>query len=154
MDIAELLADGAVMPALKAGSKRQVLNEFATKARDVYGLDHRVVVEGLVERERLGSTAMGGGVAIPHMRLEGIDRIHGLFARLEKPVDFEAADGMGVDLIFAIIAPEACGADHLKALAKVSRLFRNNAVCAKLRASRDATALHALLTDAATSRAA
>ena len=93
MELADLIARDAILPAVKTGSKKQVLQEVAARARDVYGLDARIVVEGLLAREKLGSTAMGGGVAIPHARLAEIKSIVGLFARLEKPVDFEAADG-------------------------------------------------------------
>ena len=154
MDLADLIARDAVLPAVKASTRKQVFQEIAERARDVYGLEPRAVVEGLLAREKLGSTAMGGGVAIPHARLEGLDRIVGLFARLERPVDFEAADGQGVDLVFVLLAPEGSGADHLRALARVSRLLRDAEVRRKLRETADATALYALLTEPAASRAA
>jgi PTS system nitrogen regulatory IIA component len=112
------------------------------------------VVEGLVAREKLGSTAMGGGVAIPHARLAGLKSIIGLFARLEKPVDFEAADGQGVDLAFVLLAPEESGADHLRALARVSRLLREPELRRKLRETAEAPALYALITEPLASRAA
>ena len=154
MEMGDLIARDAILPAVKASSKKQVFQEIAAKAREAYGLDPRLVVEGLLAREKLGSTAMGGGVAIPHARLPDLSSISGLFARLEKPVDFEAADGQGVDLVFVLLAPEESGADHLRALARVSRLLRDGEVRRKLRETTDATALYALLTEPAASRAA
>ena len=150
----DLVAEDCVLASVKASSKKQALQEIAARAGDVYRLDTRAIVEGLLAREKLGSTAMGGGVAIPHTRLEGLTEIKGLFARLDKPVEFEAADGQGVDLIFVLLAPVEAGADHLRALAKVSRLFRDQAACTKLRATSQREALHALLTEISTQRAA
>ena len=109
MELADLIARDAILPAVKAGSKKQILHEIGARAREAYGLDTRLVVEGLLAREKLGSTAMGGGVAIPHARLEGLKSIAGLFARLERPADFEAVDGQGVDLVFVLLAPEGIG---------------------------------------------
>jgi PTS system nitrogen regulatory IIA component len=154
MELADLIVREAILPAVKAGSKKQILQEIGTKARDAYGLDTRVVVEGLLAREKLGSTAMGGGVAIPHARLPGLKSITGLFARLEKPADFEAADGQGVDLLFVLLAPEESGADHLRALARVSRLLRDADLRSKLRETSDPAALYALITEPMASRAA
>jgi len=154
MELADLIARDAILPAVKAGSKKQILQEIAAKARDAYGLDTRVVVEGLLAREKLGSTAMGGGVAIPHARLPGLTSINGLFARLEKPADFEAVDGHGVDLLFVLLAPEESGADHLRALARVSRLLRDSDLRKKLRETSDPAALYALITEPMASRAA
>lgn len=154
MELADLVSEEAVLASVKASSKRQVLQEIAHKASDLYGLHCGTVVNSLVAREKLGSTAMGHGVAIPHARLEGLDRIMGVFARLEKPVDFEAADSQGVDLVFALLAPEEADANHLRALAKVSRTMRDDAIRNKLRGSDDATAIHAMLTDLQASRAA
>ncbi|HET7408904.1 MAG TPA: PTS sugar transporter subunit IIA, partial [Paracoccaceae bacterium] len=122
MELTDLVSPEAVLCAVKAGSKKQALQEIAHRAAEAYGLDTRSVVEGLLAREKLGSTAMGNGVAIPHARISGLGQIVGLFARLERPVDFEAADGQGVDLLFTLLAPQEAGADHLRALAKVSRL--------------------------------
>ncbi len=107
-----------------------------------------------MDRERLGSTAMGHGVAIPHARIKGLERIAGVFARLERPVDFEAVDGGGVDLVFCLLAPEEAGADHLRTLARVSRMLRDDETRAKLRATADAAALYALITEPRASRAA
>ena len=154
MELADLVTAAAVLPSVKATSKKQVLQEIAHKASDLFGLHCGTIVNGLVAREKLGSTAMGNGVAIPHTRIEGLDQIMGVFARLDKPVDFEAADSQGVDLVFALLAPEAADANHLRALAKVSRTMRDSEIRAKLRASDNAAALHALLTEAQTSRAA
>jgi len=154
MELADLIARDAILPAVKAASKKQLIQEIATRARDAYGLDARLVCEGLLAREKLGSTAMGGGVAIPHARLPGISSITGLFARLEKPIDFEAADGQGVDLVFVLLAPEESGADHLRALARVSRLLRDTELRRKLRETSEAGALYALITEPLASRAA
>jgi PTS system nitrogen regulatory IIA component len=154
MELADLIARNAILPVVKAGSKKQILQEVAAKARDVYGLDTRLVVEGLLAREKLGSTAMGGGVAIPHARLAGLTSIVGLFARLDQPTDFEAVDGEGVDLVFVLLAPEESGADHLRALARVSRLLRDTDLRKKLRDTAEAAALYALITEPMASRAA
>ncbi len=147
MELTDLIARDAILPTVKAGNKKQILQEIAAKAREAYALDTRLVVEGLLAREKLGSTATGGGVAIPHARLEGLDSIAGLFARLEKPADFEAVDGQGVDLVFVLLAPEESGADHLRALARVSRLLHDTDLRKKLRETSEAEALYALITD-------
>lgn len=154
MELADLVSADAVLASVKASGRKQALQEIGHRAADVYGLDCGAIIEGLIAREKLGSTAMGQGVAIPHARLPQLDRIVGVFARLEAPVDFEAADGIGVDLIFALLAPEEAGADHLRALAKVSRLLRDETTRAKLRGSDDPKALHALITDLTASKAA
>ena len=154
MDISELVAPDAVIASLKASGAKQALQEIGRRASDAYGVNCREVTDGLLAREKLGSTAMGSGVAIPHARVAKLDRICAVFARLDKPVDFEAPDGQGVDLMFTLLAPEEAGADHLRALARVSRLLREDAMRDKLRASSDPTALHALLLDVSASRAA
>ncbi|MEM7508473.1 MAG: PTS IIA-like nitrogen regulatory protein PtsN [Pseudomonadota bacterium] len=154
MQLSDLIGPDCVLPSVKSAGKKQLFQEICAKAREVHGLEHRRVVEGLMEREKLGSTAMGNGIAIPHARIEDLDKIVGFFARLERPLDFEAADGLGVDLVFALLVPEGSGTDHLRALAKVSRLLRDSETCAKLRATADADALYALLTEQATSQAA
>ncbi len=154
MELADLIARDAILPAVKAGSKKQILCEIGARAREAYGLDTRLVVEGLLAREKLGSTAMGGGVAIPHARLEGLKSIAGLFARLERPADFEAVDGQGVDLVFVLLAPEESGADHLRALARVSRLLRDTELRKKLRETSEADELYAVITEPLASRAA
>jgi PTS system nitrogen regulatory IIA component len=145
MPITDLVAPGAILPALKVISKKQALQELSAHAAKLTGLDERAIFEVLLQRERLGTTATGAGVAIPHGKLPKLDRIFGMFARLERPIDFEAMDGQPVDLVFLLLAPEGAGADHLKALAKIARLMRDQDIAAKLRASRDAQALYAVL---------
>ncbi|MET0313533.1 MAG: PTS IIA-like nitrogen regulatory protein PtsN [Hansschlegelia sp.] len=154
MPLSDLIAPNAVMPALKANSKKQVLQELAAKAAELTGLPEREVFDTLLQRERLGSTGVGAGIAIPHGKLPKFDRLFGLFARLERPIDYDALDGEPVDLAFLLLAPETAGADHLKALARVARVLRDPITAQKLRASRDAGALHALLTHIATTDAA
>lgn len=145
MDLGDLVGFDAVLPGLRAGNKKQVLQELAARAARISGLDERDVFEGLVQRERLGSTAVGHGVAIPHVFMDGLDRTLGVFARLERPVDFAAGDGQPVDLIVVLLSPTGAGADHLQALARVARVFRDATFADKLRASRDPHALWALL---------
>jgi nitrogen PTS system EIIA component len=147
MEIADLITPDAVVAHLKAVNKKQALQELAAKAALITRIPERRIFEKLTEREKLGSTGMGQGVAIPHSRFEGIDRMIGMFARLDKPIDFEAMDDQPVDLMFALFAPEGAGADHLKALARVSRLLRNQAIVEKLRAATQPAALYALLTE-------
>ena len=156
MEIADLLSPDAVMSHLKAAGKKQVLQEMAHKAAGLTRLPERRIFETLSEREKLGSTGMGQGIAIPHGRVPGIEKMTGLFAQLDQPVDFDAMDDQPVDLVFLLLAPEGAGADHLKALARVSRLLRNQSVCEKLRAASQQAALYALLTEpsAASSQAA
>jgi PTS system nitrogen regulatory IIA component len=154
MDIVNLLSPEGVIPRLHATSKKQALQELAKHAATMTGLHERTIFDVLLERERLGTTGVGNGIAIPHGKLPGIDRLYGLFARLEMPIDFDAIDEQPVDLIFMLLAPENAGADHLKALARVSRLLRDKATCEKLRGSDRADALFALLTETAASHAA
>ncbi len=130
------------------------MQELSARAARITGQHERVIFDTLLERERLGTTGVGNGIAIPHGRLPGLDKLYGLFARLERPVDFDSIDEMPVDLIFLLLAPESAGADHLKALARVSRLLRDKAVCEKLRGAESADALYALLTDSPASHAA
>jgi PTS system nitrogen regulatory IIA component len=147
MEIVDLLMPEAVLPSLKVQSKKQLLQELAQRAAELTGLPERRIFETLIERERLGSTGMGQGIAIPHGRLAGLSKISGLFARLETPIAYDAVDNQPVDLVFLLLAPEGAGADHLKALARVSRLLRNQATCEKLRATRDGQVLFSLLTE-------
>jgi len=154
MDLSDLVSPDAILPSLKANSKKQVLQTIAEKAAALTGVEEREIFETLVKREKLGSTGVGGGIAIPHGKLAHLDHIFGLFARLARPIDFEALDEHPVDLIFLLLAPENAGADHLKALARIARLFREPGVAAKLRATSDATALFAVLTEEATHDAA
>ena len=149
----DLVSPTAIIPALKANGKKQALQEIAAKAATLTGQSDRAILEILLQREKLGSTGVGNGVAIPHGKLAKLDQVFGLFARLERPVDFEALDGQPVDLIFLLLAPEGAGADHLKALARVARLLRDPEVARKLRNSQDADALYAVLAMPAASAA-
>jgi PTS system nitrogen regulatory IIA component len=155
MDLSDLVTPDSVVGALKATTKKQLLQDLALRASRLTGLPERSIFETLLERERLGTTGVGQGIAIPHGKVAGLTRIHGLFGRMEQPVDFESIDEQPVDLVFLLLAPEGAGADHLKALARVSRLLRNQGLVEKLRAAPDGAALYALLTEpAATSNAA
>ncbi len=154
MTITDLVAPEAILPALKVISKKQALQELAARAAALTGQNERSVFEVLLQREKLGTTAVGYGVAIPHGKLPKLEKLFGLFARLERPIDFEAMDGQPVDLVFLLLAPEGAGADHLKALARVSRLLRDRRICEKLRGTNNADALYALLTDQTASHAA
>jgi PTS system nitrogen regulatory IIA component len=145
MTITDLVAPEAIISALKVNSKKQALQELATRAAALTGQIDKVIFDVLMQREKLGTTAVGYGVAIPHGKLAKLDRLFGLFARLERPIDFEAMDGQPVDLVFLLLAPEGAGADHLKALARIARLLRDQDVAKKLRASRDAQAIYSVL---------
>lgn len=146
MDITDLITTDSILPTLKAGSKKQALQELARKAAEITQLDAREIFDVLLERERLGTTGVGHGIAIPHGKLAKLDRLHAIFARLEKPIDFDAIDDEPVDLVFLLLAPESAGADHLKALARVSRLLRDRGVCTKLRGCDNSDAIYALFT--------
>lgn len=154
MEIADLITPQGVVAKLRVTSKKQALQELARRAADITGQPERAIFEVLIERERLGTTGVGNGIAIPHGKLAGLERLYGLFARLETPIDFDAIDEQPVDLICLLLAPESAGADHLKALARVSRLLRDRSVCEKLRGSDNADAIYALLSESATSHAA
>ena len=146
MNISDLLAPEAVLASLKAQTKKQLLQELAARAHVRTQLPEKQIFETLNERERLGTTGVGTGIAIPHGRMSEAKTITGIFARLENPIDYEAVDSQPVDLVFMLLAPENAGADHLKALARVSRLLRDKAVCEKLRAAKSAEVLYAILT--------
>lgn len=154
MDLSDLIEASAVMPALKANSKKQVLQLLAEKAASLTGLPEREVFETTLQRERLGSTGVGNGIAIPHGKLAGISSITGVFARLVTPVDFEALDDLPVDLVFLLLAPEGAGADHLKALSRIARVLRDPDTVAKIRDTTDAAAIHAFLSQTRASNAA
>lgn len=154
MEVADLLSPDSVIPNLRVTSKKQALQELARRAAELSGASERAIFDVLLERERLGTTGVGNGIAIPHGKLPGLTRLYGLFARLEQPIPFEAIDEQPVDLIFLLLAPEGAGADHLKALARVSRLLRDRGICDKLRGTDKADAIYALLTDSTASRAA
>jgi nitrogen PTS system EIIA component len=147
MEIADLLSPEAVLASVKTSGKKALLQDMAERAAKLTGLPERRIFETLIERERLGSTGMGQGIAIPHGRIAGLSKIVGLFARLDTPIPYEAVDDQPVDLVFLLLAPEGAGADHLKALARVSRLLRNKQTCEKLRAASKPEVLYALLTE-------
>ncbi|GAA0540439.1 PTS system nitrogen regulatory IIA component [Rhizomicrobium palustre] len=147
MQISDLLSPEGVLPSLKFKDKKHLLQHLADKASFLTRVPSIRILETLVERERLGTTGVGQGIAIPHGRLDDISKITGLFAKLDNALEYEAVDNQPVDLVFMLLAPEGAGADHLKALARVSRLLRNQAVCEKLRKATTAEALYAILTE-------
>lgn len=149
-----LTGPGAVLASVKASGKKALLAELASRAASVFHVDERRLFDRLLERERLGSTGIGGGIAIPHGRLTSLTKPVGLFARLAHPVDFDAIDERPVDIVFLLVAPEGAGADHLKALARVSRLLRDRALVEKLRATDSADALYALLVESVQAQSA
>ena len=142
-----LAGPDAVLACVKASGKKALLAELAGRAAALYKLDERRLFDRLLERERLGSTGIGGGIAIPHGRMAGMEKPVGLFARLGHPVDFDSIDERPVDTVFLLQAPEGAGADHLKVLARVSRLLRDRSLVEKLRATESADALYALLVE-------
>ncbi|OBZ96867.1 nitrogen regulatory protein [Pararhizobium polonicum] len=154
MALAGLLQQNAILPAMKANSKKQLLQELAAKASKITGLPEREIFDVILQRERLGSTGVGNGIAIPHGKLTDLSSIVGIFARLESPVDFEALDDQPVDLVFLLLAPEGAGADHLKALSRIARVLRDPDMVARLRATDSATAIYAFLSDDQASNAA
>lgn len=154
MELRDLIAPEAVIPSLKAKTKKQALQELAQRAAGLTGLDGRDIFDTLLQRERLGSTGVGRGIAIPHGRVSALNSIVSVFARLDEPIDFDALDAEPVDLIFLLLAPEHAGADHLKALARISRLLREPESIEKLRSSHDRAALYSVLTEPAAVHAA
>ena len=154
MNLFDLLKPEAVRVISSASSKKRLLYAIADIANAAYGIDASKSVEALMEREKLGPTGVGNGVALPHARLPELDRVRGVFVLLEKPVNFGAADRQPVDIVFSLFAPENAGVEHLKALALVSRTLRDNSVCAKLRANADAGTLYTILTEAYRTQAA
>ncbi len=145
MQLSDIIRPGAVRSFGQVTSKKRLFQELAELAQSEYGLSAPEVLDALQERESLGPTGVGHGVALPHARLHGLDKVVGLFIRLEKPLDFDAVDRQPVDLVFGLLAPETGGVDHLKALALVSRTLRDADLRGKLRANEDPTALHAVL---------
>lgn len=154
MELSEILKPSAVKVAGKATSKKRLFQDLGEIAVASFGLNHDDVVDALLERESLGPTGVGHGVALPHARIAGLDHVVGAFLRLEKPLDFSAVDRQPVDLIFALFAPLDAGVEHLKALALVSRTMRDSDLCTKLRANADPAALHAILASGPASQAA
>lgn len=149
-----LLRDNAIISPLQAESRQQVIRQMSDRLAELTGLDARDILEAVMERERLGSTGVGDGVAIPHARIPGLDKAVGAFARLETAIDFEAMDDRPCDLIFMLLAPENAGGDHLRALAHVSREFRQSDLRTALRGSENEADARALLLDDVTGAAA
>jgi nitrogen PTS system EIIA component len=147
MPLLDFLDPRAVLPALRVNGKKQALQELASQSARLTGVPDSAIYEALLQRERLGSTGIGEGIAIPHGKLPGLTHIFGLIARLDKPVDFEALDDQPVDVLFLLLAPEGAGADHLKALARVARVLREPGLIERVRTTRDATALYAIMTE-------
>ncbi len=154
MELSSILKPEAVKVLSTASSKKRLLNELGDIVNAVYGLDATVAVDALIERENLGPTGVGRGVALPHARVAEIDHVIGVFVMLEKPIEFESVDRQPVDLAFALFAPKEDGVEHLKALARVSRMLRNEEVCQKLRANVDPATLYTILTSDSSVQAA
>ncbi len=154
IDLSDILTVDRIDAGLMASNKKGLFQQLGAAAARKTGLATRDIVAALNERERLGSTGFGAGVAIPHGKIEGLDRMFGFFARLSSPVDFQAVDNLPVDLVFLILSPPDAGADHLKALARVSRTLRDRPTLAKLRGARSRDAIYALLSGAETLHAA
>ena len=154
MDLGDILTPGGIYPSLKAASKKEVLQQLAGHAAGLTSLDGRHIFDTLLQRERLSSTGLGRGIAIPHVKLSALKNIVCLFARLEQPVDFESHDGEPVDLVFLLLAPEHASGDHLKALARISRIVREAPVLERLRAASTANEITAILKAPVTSHAA
>lgn len=154
MDLSSLLKPAATRVSANSASKKRLFHDLADIAHSVHGLNASEVVDALQERESLGPTGVGHGVALPHARLDALEQVIGVFLKLEKPLDFDSVDRKPVDLVFALLAPKDAGVEHLKALAQVSRTMRDPAICVKLRANSDPAALHAVLTESRSNRAA
>lgn len=151
MDLSDFIPPEGVIASLKAKTKKQALQDLAGHAAELTGLDKRNLFDLLVHRERLGSTGLGRGIAVPHLKSPALDRIVCLFARLEDPVNFDSPDGQPVDLIFLLLAPEHASGDHLRALARISRLIREPATLDRLRGASGVAALQTILTTPAPS---
>jgi len=154
MELSDLINSDSIVATLKVGSKKQALQELAQVAETVTGISSRDIFGTVLQRERLGSTGVGQGIAIPHGKLDGLDRLFAIFARLDTPIGFDAMDDQPVDLIFMLLAPESAGADHLKALARISRTLRDPSITQKLRDSVSTAEIYSILTQTATSHAA
>ena len=154
MNLEDILQPNAIVPTLRAANKKQALLDISERAAQLSHLPARAIFDALFHRERLGSTGIGDGIAIPHGKLARCESIFGLFARLEKPIDFESLDGTPVDLIFMLMAPEGAGADHLNALSRAARALRDQSVVKMLRSTRDASAIYSVLVNVRTPNAA
>ena len=147
MNLAEIIDARAVLPHVKAQNKKHLLQELSQHMAGLVAIDHRIIFETLHTREKLGSTGIGHGIAIPHGKLSSISGVYGLFARLTSPIPYDSVDGEPVDLVFVLLAPDHAGADHLKALARISRLLREKDTITKLRGTDSAEGLYAILTE-------
>lgn len=147
MKIDDILDARAVVPEFKATVKKQLLQDLAQHLAGLVAVDKRIIFETLFTREKLGSTGLGQGIAIPHGRITGLTKVTGLFVKLSTPIDYDAVDGKPVDLVFALLSPDHAGADHLTALAKISRIMRSPPAVSKLRATNTAEGLFAVLTE-------
>lgn len=154
MEISSILSPESIRLTNKVTSKKRLFQDLGETAAAACGLDMNLAVEALMERESLGPTGVGHGIALPHARIPGLENVCAVFLKLDNPLDFDSVDRQPVDLVFALFAPVDAGVDHLKALALVSRTMRNAGVCAKLRANDDAATLHAILTEVETNQAA
>jgi PTS system nitrogen regulatory IIA component len=154
MTIQDILPATGIKVIAAASSKKRMFHDLGDMAETCFGMDQSLVIDALLERESLGPTGVGHGVALPHARLPGLDQVCGLFLRVKKPLDFDSVDRQPVDLVFALFAPEEAGVIHLKALALVSRTLRNEGICAKLRANEDPTTIYTILTEANSAQAA
>jgi len=154
MELSDLISSDSIVSTLKVGSKKQALQELSHIAENITGVSSRDIFGTILQRERLGSTGVGQGIAIPHGKLDGLDKLFAIFARLETPIGFDAMDDQPVDLIFMLLAPESAGADHLKALARISRTLRDPEITKKLRSCDSTTEIYTILTQTATSHAA
>lgn len=154
MDLSSILKPDAVKVISEASSKKRLFLRLGEVAQSAYGIDGSLAVDALLDRESLGATGVGNGIALPHARLDSAPKVLGVFFRLERPLDFGSVDRQPVDLVFALFAPEESGVEHLKALALISRTMRDNKVCAKLRANDSPTTLHTVLTEGISPQAA
>ena len=154
MTLEGIIDKRSILANVKAQNKKQILLELAQAMAGNLAIDHRVIFETLLKREKLGSTGIGQGIAIPHGKIATLGKVYGLFARLAQPIDFDSVDGQPVDLVFVLLAPEHAGADHLKALARISRMLRDPMVVEKLRGTESAEGLYAILTEPAASTSA
>lgn len=145
MKISEIMSVNSIVLSLKANNKRQLLQALAEKAAEITGISERTIFDTILERENLGSTGFGGGTALPHGRLAELNKVYGFFARLHAPLDFDAIDDKPIDLVFLLLSPESNGADHLTALAQISRILKDEATCTKLRAAASDEEIYALL---------
>lgn len=145
MKISEIMNKDCVFFNLKASNKRQLLQELAQKSSEITGINERVIFDALLERENLGTTGFGGGTALPHARLKDVDKIYGFFAKLNTPIAYEAIDNKAIDIVFMLLSPDSSGADHLTALAQISRLLKDESICEKIRNTSNNEEIYALL---------